>query len=169
MYSNHINNRFVVLERFYSRKYRRSRIATNAQNSLRTRQKERFLRWLRSRKYVSKAFVEWHVSLWWSLLPKCVTNVIIEPDWCSINLGILLCIDCSGIHRSLGTNFSRVRSLTLDTLEPELWQASNTFDLIIRFLSIWCFWRANAKLDLYWHVCQSVSNVESVLDFEARR
>jgi Arf-GAP/coiled-coil/ANK repeat/PH domain-containing protein len=45
-----------------------------------------------------------------------------KPDWCSINLGILLCIDCSGIHRSLGTNFSRVRSLTLDTLEPELWQ-----------------------------------------------
>ncbi len=36
-------------------------------------------------------------------------------DWCSINLGVLLCIECSGIHRSLGTHISKVRSLTLDT------------------------------------------------------
>jgi Arf-GAP with SH3 domain, ANK repeat and PH domain-containing protein len=38
-----------------------------------------------------------------------------KVDWCSINLGILLCIECSGIHRSLGTHISKVRSLTLDT------------------------------------------------------
>uniref|UniRef100_A0A8B9GX57 Arf-GAP with coiled-coil, ANK repeat and PH domain-containing protein n=1 Tax=Astyanax mexicanus TaxID=7994 RepID=A0A8B9GX57_ASTMX len=42
------------------------------------------------------------------------------PDWASINLGITLCITCSGIHRSLGVHFSKVRSLTLDTWEPEL-------------------------------------------------
>uniref|UniRef100_A0A087XWD2 Arf-GAP with coiled-coil, ANK repeat and PH domain-containing protein n=1 Tax=Poecilia formosa TaxID=48698 RepID=A0A087XWD2_POEFO len=42
------------------------------------------------------------------------------PDWASINLGITLCIVCSGIHRSLGVHFSKVRSLTLDTWEPEL-------------------------------------------------
>ncbi|KAF8961335.1 hypothetical protein BGZ46_001373 [Entomortierella lignicola] len=38
-----------------------------------------------------------------------------NPDWCVINLGILVCIECSGIHRSLGTHISKVRSLNLDT------------------------------------------------------
>ncbi|KEQ63229.1 centaurin-beta-2 [Aureobasidium melanogenum CBS 110374] len=38
-----------------------------------------------------------------------------KVEWVSINLGIILCIECSGIHRSLGTHISKVRSLTLDT------------------------------------------------------
>ena len=38
-----------------------------------------------------------------------------KVDWVSINLGIVLCIECSGIHRSLGTHISKIRSLTLDT------------------------------------------------------
>ena len=44
----------------------------------------------------------------------CSSNSKVE--WVSINLGIILCIECSGIHRSLGTHISKVRSLTLDTL-----------------------------------------------------
>uniref|UniRef100_A0A4W3I083 Arf-GAP with coiled-coil, ANK repeat and PH domain-containing protein n=1 Tax=Callorhinchus milii TaxID=7868 RepID=A0A4W3I083_CALMI len=43
-----------------------------------------------------------------------------DPRWASINIGITLCIECSGIHRSLGVHFSKVRSLTLDSWEPEL-------------------------------------------------
>ncbi|KAL1591602.1 hypothetical protein SLS60_011852 [Paraconiothyrium brasiliense] len=38
-----------------------------------------------------------------------------KVDWVSINLGIVICIECSGIHRSLGTHISKIRSLTLDT------------------------------------------------------
>ncbi|KAI1333302.1 ArfGap-domain-containing protein [Xylariaceae sp. FL0255] len=38
----------------------------------------------------------------------------VKVEWVSINLGIILCIECSGIHRSLGTHISKVRSLTLD-------------------------------------------------------
>lgn len=38
----------------------------------------------------------------------------IKTEWVSINLGIILCIECSGIHRSLGTHISKIRSLTLD-------------------------------------------------------
>ncbi|KAF5924755.1 hypothetical protein HPG69_013809 [Diceros bicornis minor] len=44
----------------------------------------------------------------------------LDPRWASINLGVLLCIECSGIHRSLGVHCSKVRSLTLDSWEPEL-------------------------------------------------
>ena len=38
-----------------------------------------------------------------------------KVEWVSINLGIVVCIECSGIHRSLGTHISKIRSLTLDT------------------------------------------------------
>uniref|UniRef100_A0AAR2K9K4 ArfGAP with SH3 domain, ankyrin repeat and PH domain 3 n=1 Tax=Pygocentrus nattereri TaxID=42514 RepID=A0AAR2K9K4_PYGNA len=39
-----------------------------------------------------------------------------EPSWLSTNLGILTCIECSGIHRELGVHYSRIQSLTLDML-----------------------------------------------------
>ncbi|KAK0182680.1 hypothetical protein PV327_000792 [Microctonus hyperodae] len=37
-----------------------------------------------------------------------------NPDWASLNLGILVCIECSGIHRNLGSHISKIRSLDLD-------------------------------------------------------
>ena len=43
-----------------------------------------------------------------------------NPKWASINLGITLCIECSGIHRSLGVHLSKVRSLNLDAWDHEL-------------------------------------------------
>ncbi|KGL77147.1 Arf-GAP with SH3 domain, ANK repeat and PH domain-containing protein 3, partial [Tinamus guttatus] len=39
-----------------------------------------------------------------------------DPTWLSTNLGILTCIECSGIHRELGVHYSRIQSLTLDVL-----------------------------------------------------
>ncbi|XP_063162269.1 arf-GAP with coiled-coil, ANK repeat and PH domain-containing protein 2 [Candoia aspera] len=50
----------------------------------------------------------------------CCDCGLADPRWASINLGVTLCIECSGIHRSLGVHFSKVRSLTLDSWEPEL-------------------------------------------------
>ncbi|XP_064642137.1 arf-GAP with coiled-coil, ANK repeat and PH domain-containing protein 2-like isoform X2 [Lineus longissimus] len=50
---------------------------------------------------------------------KCCDCGATDPRWSSMNLGITLCIECSGIHRSFGVHKSKVRSLTLDAWEPE--------------------------------------------------
>nr|NP_001073487.1 arf-GAP with GTPase, ANK repeat and PH domain-containing protein 2 [Danio rerio]AAI25888.1 Zgc:153779 [Danio rerio] len=50
----------------------------------------------------------------------CVDCAAPNPTWASLNLGALICIECSGIHRNLGTHLSRVRSLDLDVWPSEL-------------------------------------------------
>ncbi|EPQ61165.1 ArfGap-domain-containing protein [Gloeophyllum trabeum ATCC 11539] len=42
-----------------------------------------------------------------------------DPRWASWNIGVFLCIRCSGIHRSMGTHISRVKSVDLDIWTPE--------------------------------------------------
>eukprot|EP01134_Creolimax_fragrantissima_P003875 CFRG3875T1 len=37
-----------------------------------------------------------------------------DPRWVAWNLGIFICIRCSGIHRSIGTHFSKVKSTNMD-------------------------------------------------------
>ncbi|KAK7909784.1 hypothetical protein WMY93_014468 [Mugilogobius chulae] len=72
-----------------------------------------------------------------------------EPEWASVNLGVVICKKCAGQHRSLGPSISKVRSMKLDS---SIW--SN--ELVELFLEVGnqkanSFWAANlpAEEELY--------------------
>ena len=60
-----------------------------------------------------------------------------RPDWASLNLGVMLCIQCSGIHRQLGVHVSKVRSVTLDV---RAWEPS-----VMEFFKRWGNEEANKR------------------------
>lgn len=77
-----------------------------------------------SKTSVSKAQNEQHKKILSQLLKlecnrRCCDCSARGPTWASVNLGLFVCLNCSGIHRSLGTHLSKVRSTTLDTWLPE--------------------------------------------------
>ncbi|ORY34148.1 Arf GTPase activating protein [Neocallimastix californiae] len=67
---------------------------------------------------------------------KCADCKRNDPRWASWNLGIFICIRCSGVHRSMGTHISKVKSVDLDTWTPD--QIEN--------MKKW----GNYKANLYW-------------------
>ncbi|KAH8740282.1 beta 7 subunit of 20S proteasome [Cryptosporidium ryanae] len=46
---------------------------------------------------------------------KCLDCGAAHPQWASVSHGCLICLTCSGIHRSLGVHISFIRSITMDT------------------------------------------------------
>ncbi|KAI0464452.1 hypothetical protein LJB42_002067 [Komagataella kurtzmanii] len=63
-------------------------------------------------------------------------KVASHPRWASWNLGVFICIKCSGVHRSMGTHISKVKSVDLDVWTEEQ-------------LRSMCKW-GNAKGNAYW-------------------
>ncbi|KZO99666.1 ArfGap-domain-containing protein [Calocera viscosa TUFC12733] len=59
-----------------------------------------------------------------------------DPRWASWNIGVFVCIRCSGIHRSMGTHISKVKSVDLDIWTPEQMQS----------IQKW----GNLRANLYW-------------------
>ena len=45
-------------------------------------------------------------------------SLSLDPSWGVVNRGIMVCIECSGVHRAMGVHISKVRSVELDT---EIW------------------------------------------------
>ncbi|XP_061620373.1 arf-GAP with Rho-GAP domain, ANK repeat and PH domain-containing protein 2 isoform X2 [Phyllopteryx taeniolatus] len=69
---------------------------------------------------------------------SCADCRAAQPEWASVNLGVVICKKCAGQHRSLGPNISKVRSLKLDS---SIW--SN--ELVELFLEV-----GNQKANGFW-------------------
>lgn len=50
---------------------------------------------------------------------KCVDCDAPNPQWASPKFGVFICLECAGIHRSLGVHISFVRSITMDQFKPD--------------------------------------------------
>ncbi|KAF2098356.1 ArfGap-domain-containing protein [Rhizodiscina lignyota] len=75
-----------------------------------------------------------------------------HPRWASWNLGIFICIRCSGIHRGMGTHISRVKSVDLDSWTDEQLQS----------MLKW----GNARANRYWEAKLAPGHVPSEAKIE---
>lgn len=46
---------------------------------------------------------------------SCMECGMKSPQWASVSFGTLFCLECSGVHRSLGVHISFVRSIAMDS------------------------------------------------------
>ncbi|ATY58370.1 stromal membrane-associated [Cordyceps militaris] len=75
-----------------------------------------------------------------------------HPRWASWNLGVFVCIRCSGIHRGMGTHISRVKSVDLDSWTDEQLQS------VLRW--------GNARANKYWEAKLAAGHAPSEAKIE---
>ncbi|KAK5661969.1 hypothetical protein OQA88_10080 [Cercophora sp. LCS_1] len=75
-----------------------------------------------------------------------------HPRWASWNLGVFVCIRCSGIHRGMGTHISRVKSVDLDSWTDEQLQSVLSW--------------GNARANKYWEAKLAPGHVPSEAKIE---
>lgn len=95
----------------------------------------------RSERESDSATKERHQNVLKELMARPENRICVDckkrnPRWASHNLGVFFCIRCSGVHRSLGTHISKVKSADLDT-----WTAEQVVNMIK--------W-GNARANTYW-------------------
>ena len=44
----------------------------------------------------------------------CCGFSLTDPEWLSVNLGVLVCLECCGVHREMGVHISRTQSIIID-------------------------------------------------------
>lgn len=49
---------------------------------------------------------------------KCCDCGMKHPQWASVSFGNVFCLECSGVHRSLGVHITFVRSIAMDSWTP---------------------------------------------------
>ncbi|KAL1960339.1 hypothetical protein VTO42DRAFT_8299 [Malbranchea cinnamomea] len=75
-----------------------------------------------------------------------------HPRWASWNLGVFICIRCSGIHRGMGTHISRVKSVDLDSWTDEQLQS------VLKW--------GNARANKYWEAKLTPGHIPSEAKIE---
>ena len=64
-----------------------------------------------------------------------------SPTWASVNLGVFVCINCSGCHREIGVHITKIRSTNLDVWPKDI---LNNFKLINNKIAN-KYWECNLK------------------------
>ncbi|XP_066501445.1 arf-GAP with Rho-GAP domain, ANK repeat and PH domain-containing protein 1 isoform X2 [Hoplias malabaricus] len=67
---------------------------------------------IRSALSCSEVALRLWASPWNKVCADCGSS---NPEWASINLLVVICESCAGVHRSMGSNRSKVRSLKMDS------------------------------------------------------